>query len=370
MPQKPLFPPPQNHPGPARPPAPHVRAALGAAQPKLAGALPAGRQAVAHVQAALGRGNLPVHAPAPVQPKPAAARAPAVPAPHVAKTTAAVQAKPVGGLSPAARPAAPHVQAAIGRGMPPALAAASVQAKASPAAGSVAQCGKRVQKTAEELKAEKFRAIRKEVRESKGKLRHKRYPTAYGAFNKARKSSQQGPHTTAHIATSSALEVAREGGTSLSSLVNSAVIPRPRQVNRYIRKGLKNKGRYPQEKKRVKRFVKQYQTLYTKAVNNDDEIAIEKLIEKNPVATYGWDEGKVSHKEISGKGERRNIAIDDFESYREGTSIEDLKTVDTTSGLSKSTEHRYDQLSRLTYGHEEFSEDDGSSESDSDMDLD
>lgn len=38
--------------------------------------------------------------------------------------------------------------------------------------------------------------------------------------------------------------------------------------------------------------------------------------------------------------------------------------------LSKATEHRYDQLSRPTYGHDEFSEDDGSSETDSDMELD
>jgi hypothetical protein len=110
--------------------------------------------------------------------------------------------------------------------------------------------------------------------------------------------------------------------------------------------------------------------LYTKAVEEDDEIAIEKLIEKNPVATYGWAKGSVTHQQISGKGERRTAAIDDFESYRDGEAITDLTTVDTSTGLSAPTEHRYDQLSRLTYGHDEFSEDDGSSESDSDLDLD
>jgi hypothetical protein len=358
-PPKPPFPPLHNHQGHGRPAAPHVQAALGAVQAKVAAASPAARPAAPHVQAAIGRVLQPKTALAPAQPKPASARIIAPPAPHIAKAIAAAQPK----LQAPQLPTRPVGPAPV---QPKLAAPARPAIQAAPAA-TVVQCGK--QKKLEKARDKKFGGIRKMVRSSTGKLRHKRYPTAYGAFNKARKTGQQGPHTTAHIATSSALEVARLGGTSFSVLLNSAIVPRPRQVNRYVREGLRDEDRYKQEKSRVKKFVKQYQTLYTKA-KKGDKIAIEKLIEKNPVATYGWDRGKVSSKEISGKGERRTTAIDDFESYQEGESISNLKTVDTTSGFSDSTEHRYDQLSRLTYGHDEFSEDDGSSESDSDIELD
>ncbi|HET9211315.1 MAG TPA: hypothetical protein VFR03_12990, partial [Thermoanaerobaculia bacterium] len=216
---------------------------------------------------------------------------------------------------------------------------------------------------------QRFADIRQEVRNSRGRLKHKRYPTAYGAFNRQRKSSLQGPHWVAHIATSAALEVARKGGIPLENVMDSAIVPRPKQVNRNLRKKLQEQNRFDTEKPRVKKFVKQYQDLYKKGLSGD-KIAIEKLIEKNPHATYAWDKGKVSSQEIKGKGERRTHAIDDFEKFNKTGSFKNLKTVDMTSGSSRGAEHRYRQLMGMVHGKEEYSEDSGSEESDSDIDLD
>lgn len=379
MPQNPRGPFVPVYPIAARPPAPHVQAAVGAVQAKPAGAP---RPAAPHVQAAVGRGMAAGAAPRPVQPKPAAV--PPSPAPHVARAMAAAQARFGGGGLPSGPPA---------RSLPlppppvPPPARAAVQPKA-PDWSPVVQCGKQKSKQNTNTKRvavkkfsnnnnnkvtkkrhQRFVKFREEVRNSKGPLGHKRYPTAYGAFNRKRQSNLQGPHTMAHIATSAALAVGRKGGIPLKNLMNSAIVPRPRQVNRLARKKLREQNRFDKLKSRVKKFVKEYQDLYTKGLAGD-KIAIEKLIEKNPHATYAWDKGKVSSQEIKGKGERRTHAIDDFEKFNKTGSFDNLRTVDMTSGSSRGSEHRYRQLMGLAYGKEDFSEDSGSEESDSDIDLD
>ncbi len=235
-----------------------------------------------------------------------------------------------------------------------------------------AQLAKKVQK---ESPAEKRL---KKILAAKKKLSHKRSSTAFGYFNKSGKRNQ-GPHRISHVTTSLMLEARKAGGLSMTSLLGSKIIPRPRVNNKILRDGFERSGAQTKTKKwrqnKIK-YLKLYNRLYTKGLKGD-EGSIEKLIELNALQTYKWSEGTVTSDEIKGKGERQKGASEDlvlFGKMKKWDKVsKNAKTIDTT-GMGKQELNMQSDRARQ-YG-EAIVEDDLSdadeygSESDSDVELD
>lgn len=227
-------------------------------------------------------------------------------------------------------------------------------------------------------KKEEHEKVLDKILKKKKKLRHKRSATAFGYFNLAGKRNQ-GPHRISHVTTSLMLEARRKMGLSLTKLLGTKIIPRPRVNNKLLMEGFNQSNSQAKTKKwkqnKIK-YLRLYNRLYNKALKGD-EVSIEKLVELNSLQTYKWSEGTVTSDEIKGKGERKKGASEDLKRFgkmKKGDKIsKKAKTIDT-SGMSK--EERKKQSDRARQYGQAIIEDDLSdadeygSESDEDVSLD
>jgi hypothetical protein len=235
-----------------------------------------------------------------------------------------------------------------------------------------AQLGRRLKKEDGHEKALNY------ILKNKQKLSHKRSSTAYGYFNLAGKRNQ-GPHRISHVTTSLMIEVMRKRGLSMTKLLGTKIIPRPRVNNKLLMEGFNRSSSQAKTKKwrqNKKKYLTLYNRLYNKALNGDKN-AIEKLIELNALQTYKWSEGTVSSDEIKGKGERQKGAAEDllrFGKMKKGDKIsKKAKTIDT-SGMNKKEQLKQSDRARQ-YGKaimdDDLSDaDEYGSESDSDVEMD
>lgn len=151
------------------------------------------------------------------------------------------------------------------------------------------------------------------IAKSKGRLRHRRSRTAYGYFNNAGKRQRQGPHTISHVSTSVMIEALKQHGESLDFLVNSKLIPRPRIARKILKDGFSHSGKKLSPQRKIP-YLNHYKRLHEKA-SGGDQRSIESLLELAPHQTYGWVKGSATSAEMAGKGERRNVAVDDLRRF-------------------------------------------------------
>ncbi len=181
--------------------------------------------------------------------------------------------------------------------------------------------------------------VLEKILKKKKKLRHKRSATAFGYFNLSGKKNQ-GPHRISHVTTSLMLEARRKRGLSMTKLLGTKIIPRPRVNNKLLKEGFNQSNSQAKTKKwkqnKIK-YLRLYNRLYGKALKGD-VASIEKLIELNALQTYKWSEGTVTSDEIKGKGERQKGASKDllrFGKMKKGDKVsKKARTIDT-SGMSK-----------------------------------
>ncbi|MCA6924663.1 hypothetical protein [Pectobacterium versatile] len=232
--------------------------------------------------------------------------------------------------------------------------------------------------TGKNKKSSPYLADLKKVAKSKGALKHKRARTTYSYLNKSGKKGQ-GPHTSSHVGTAVALETAGLRGRDLGDVLNSKLVPRPRQITWLINQGLKKSGAQGNNaslRKKKTALLMLYRKLYRDAEGGDKR-AIGKLMELAPTQTYKWKEGIATAAEMAGKGERRNVAADDIEKFysmKKGDAIpKGSKTVDAAS-LSvleaRYVADRVRQLGQMALSDEELSEASFYSDTDSEVSMD
>lgn len=167
--------------------------------------------------------------------------------------------------------------------------------------------------------SEKVKKYRKKLAKSSGGMGHKRSPTAYGYFNKDGKRKRQGPHTFSHVGISASINIMKNFNLTPSQLVDTKLLPSPKQANHMIKNILSigGKKRLTMTTKQRQAYLKQYEKLYMKAkfgkTLKERDANAEKLMELHPAGTYGVDTGSVSHAEIGGKGESRRRIVADYE---------------------------------------------------------
>lgn len=160
----------------------------------------------------------------------------------------------------------------------------------------------------------------KKIAKSTGPLGHRRSRTAYGYTRNLR--GRNGPHTTAHIKTSVMLEALNEAALPVLALMNSRLIPRPKQARNQLRKLVKKDTATSHATKRVRRdaYMKRYKKLHIKALSGDKR-AIAMLIEFAPYQTRSHHQD-ASSADMAGKGENRSAAAEELDGGGAGSSLD------------------------------------------------
>jgi hypothetical protein len=204
----------------------------------------------------------------------------------------------------------------------------------------------------------------KKVASSSGNLGHKRQKTAFGYVNAKKNNRLQGPHTVAHITTSSALAIGEKKGYDTLKLLGTKVAPRPRVANKILKAEVQSGGRLTDTREQRTKYLRKYQDLYSIAnnpqVNKDKRVkAMKELIELSPTGTYGLDTGVVTPANMAGKGERRTGAVRDLlegKSMKKGNPIPlgvttfDGGTSSTNTVHGRAANDRFRQISQYAAG--------------------
>ncbi|MEG4087503.1 DUF4157 domain-containing protein [Microcoleus sp. POL10_C6] len=213
----------------------------------------------------------------------------------------------------------------------------------------------------------------------KKKYNYRRSRTTYGYSTN---TSNQGPHTVAHITKGTIMGVGEAVGRDPQKLIGSSALPRPRQMNHmYRERARQTKGKNWLNTRRERTNYLRQVTKLWKGLHKPGPLSgklkeLHKYMELNPGSVYGV--GKViTRAMIAGKGETRKKAADDvIELVRTtggGGKRQKLSTIDLSgaSPLEASDANRMLEALILWLQSGSGGEDSGDSSSDSEMsDLD
>ena len=189
----------------------------------------------------------------------------------------------------------------------------------------------------------------------------------------------QGPHSLAHISKRVAMGAMEGVGRDPLDLVGSRAFPRPRRMNKMMRDRLRTRGANwaAETRKERPQYLKAYRRAYFDTVRKKKRSerlnALRKGIELNPATVNNIGAGTTSASQIAGKGENRQRGAEDWLNYLDDADPTAMETMDLSGATALEQEEagmQVDAFGNLLHrGY--VSEDDGDSESDSDIsDLD
>lgn len=207
-----------------------------------------------------------------------------------------------------------------------------------------------------------------------------RATTAYGYTNTSGKK-RAGPHTMAHVSKRVAMAAGVNVGRDPFALIGSSALPRPRRLNRMLRQRMRDAKRHKWDKKTRKmrtKLLRQYKRKFRDMQNPKKSkkarlSALRSAMELNPATVYNVGSGTTTSAQIAGKGESRKQGAKDWQALLDNSNpsvMPTLHTMDLSGATPREKTEAQSMVGSISSWLKtgQVDEDDGSSESDSEVD--